>query len=1024
MLQTLISLIFYLGFMIYIFLGIYSITLNIKDSLNRVFLLLCLCISFWAFTFAVGNSASTYEGAFLWRRISSLGWGIAFSLITHFVLVLTEEKGVLKAKWLYAALYLPASVNVFIFGLSGKLAREHFYLVHTPAGWASLSLSNTGDIYFNLYYSTFSLLTFILLLRWHKKTRDLIKKKYAEYFLTSFGVSMILGTFTDNLANRYLTFKIPSLAPIIILIPVSIIFYIIHRYGLMQPQGKKLAPLDGVILSDDKRVSLFRYISMAFFIVSFFNLLLHFFYSVQWVPGFFLSAVLVLSGAVIFVMPTVSTSPKIQENVLMLLTAVVLPLILLFHYNQSMSNMVWPVPLFVMVVAIIFNNRKMFSILAVISLLIGIGLWIKTPEMVVHVRALHYVLRIVFYGIGIILTSYINKIYISRLNENEKQVRFQKMVSTISTDFITVTSSNLDDKIKALLETSGHYTQADRSYLGIFDEDLQRVGFTHEWLGEGIQSVMEDSTVLQAKPYTWAKNKILSNEIVFIPEVKALPMEAKMEKEIMLVHQIKSLILIPISNKDKVIGFIGFDQVKEQKIWRVEDYDLLKVLANILSDAMAKVEVEKNIKYLAYYDRLTDIPNRVLFNIQLEEAVHRARQSEKLIGVMFIDLDGFKAVNDTLGHDWGDYLLKQVADRLSHCIEKSDTVARFGGDEYLVMIPEVSNVEHIEEAAKRIMKVFEKPIVVNEQEFFITASGGIAVFPADGEDAKVLVKNADLAMYSAKANGKSKYAFCSTGMKEDVLKKMRLTNSLYRVLDKGELQLYYQPQVSIKTKEVVGMEALIRWNHPDLGRIPPDVFIPIAEQTGLINPIGEWCLRTACRQNKAWQELGYPPVKMAVNISVEQFRSGSLMQIVKECLDESGLSPRFLELEITEGIAMKEASYINRALAELKSLGVAISIDDFGTEYSSLSRLKDLPVDRLKLDMQFIHGISVNSKDESIISVIIHLARSLGLRVIAEGVETETQLDFLTKEACDEVQGYYYYKPMSKEDIEGNVFRG
>jgi EAL domain-containing protein (putative c-di-GMP-specific phosphodiesterase class I) len=260
-------------------------------------------------------------------------------------------------------------------------------------------------------------------------------------------------------------------------------------------------------------------------------------------------------------------------------------------------------------------------------------------------------------------------------------------------------------------------------------------------------------------------------------------------------------------------------------------------------------------------------------------------------------------------------------------------------------------------------------------------------------------------------------------MKEDVVRKMTLTNSLYRAVEKNELELYYQPQVSIKTEEIIGMEALIRWNHPELGRIPPSTFIPIAEQTGLINPIGEWVLRTACRQNKTWQELGFKPLRIAVNISVEQFRSGNLVQVVKECLKETELQPHYLELEITESIAMEEGNYIVKALHELQTLGVTISIDDFGIEYSSLSRLKDLPVEKLKMDMQFIRGIAVNSKDESIISVIIHLARSLGLKVIAEGVETEIQLDFLTKEDCDEVQGYYYYKPMSREEVEDRVFR-
>ncbi|MDF2615342.1 MAG: putative signal transduction protein containing an domain, partial [Clostridia bacterium] len=788
-LQTFISFIFYLGFIIYFLLGTYAIALNMKEHLNRVFLFLCLSISIWAFAFAVGNSVSSYEEALMWRRISSLGWGVVYSLIVHFTLVLTGAKRALKTKWVYAAIYLPAAINIVMFGLNDKLAKSQYNLVHTAAGWVMIPMNNIVDIYFNSYYLLFSLMAFILLIRWHQKTKSLIKKKYAKYLMLSLSISLVLRPLTDELAKRYLEFKMPSLAPIIILIPITTIFYFIHRHGLMQPKGDKRSIVEGVILNDDTRASLFKYIAIVFLIGSMLNLLICFFYLVRWGSGFFLSTVMVVSGAVIFVIPSVSKSSKVQENVLMILMAILIPLVLFSNYNQSIRNILWPVPLFLMMVTIIFNNRTMSWIIAGISLWAGIVSWVISPTLMLQVGSVDHVLRTAFYGIAIILTSYINKIYILRLNENEKQMRFQKMISTISTDFVTATSANLDDKIKALLETSAQYTQADRSYLGLFNEDMQMICFTHEWIRDGIKPVIENLEELQVDQYAWAKSKILRNEIVFIPTVNALPEEATPEKEMMLSRQIESLLYIPILNKEKVIGFIGFDQVKAQKVWRIEDHELLKVLANILADAIAKVEVEKNINHLAYYDRLTGLPNRSLFNNRLEQAIHLARRSEKLVGVMFIDLDGFKAVNDTLGHEWGDHLLKQVSDRLSSCIREYDTAARFGGDEYLIMIPQVSHLKDIEEVARRIMGVFEQTTFVNGQEFFITASGGIAVFPVDGEEANALIKNADLAMYWAKNNGKNQYAVCSSGMKEDVLKKMTLTNNLYKALEKNELEL-------------------------------------------------------------------------------------------------------------------------------------------------------------------------------------------------------------------------------------------
>jgi EAL domain-containing protein (putative c-di-GMP-specific phosphodiesterase class I) len=316
------------------------------------------------------------------------------------------------------------------------------------------------------------------------------------------------------------------------------------------------------------------------------------------------------------------------------------------------------------------------------------------------------------------------------------------------------------------------------------------------------------------------------------------------------------------------------------------------------------------------------------------------------------------------------------------------------------------------------MGAFNRPMYVGEHEFFITASAGIAIYPDDGRDSNTLKKNADLAMYEAKELGKNQAAFCTAGLKEDVERRVQLSNLLYRALENRELVLYYQPLVDIATKKIIGVEALLRWDHPELGMISPGVFIPLAEQTGLINPIGRWVLETACRQNKAWQDAGLAPLRLAVNLSVEQFHDPNLVEIVGETLNDTGLEAQYLELEITESIAIRETGYICQILQKLKTLGVLIAIDDFGTKYSSLARIKQLPIDRIKMAMEFVHGISVSEKDEAIAKVIINLASNLGLKVIAEGVETESQFEFLKSRVCDEVQGYYFYRPMPAADLE------
>ncbi|MDP4089418.1 MAG: EAL domain-containing protein [Bacillota bacterium] len=1018
MLQAGISLIFFVTFILYTLLGIYSINLHSRALLNRVFSLLCLCFAIWTFAFALSNSYNSSVDALLWRRAASLGWGAAFSVVLHCTLILTEESRVLKLKWIYAVLYLPAAISVFAFGLFGKVAVRQYNLVKTAAGWGNIPLNNFWDIFYDIYYLSFSLIALGLLLRWYKRTESRTKKKQALFLIVSVFAAVVFGTISEMVANSYLSTKIPSMAPIIILIPVTAILYIIKNHGLLQSSDKGKLYQEGIILSNEKHSLFIRYIGIIFFIGSVLNLLHYFFYNEKLVTVLLFSSVFIFMGVFILVLPVMQLSNKTEEAILTVLIIITIIITLIRFLHIYASNIVWPIPLIFMMITIIFNNKKMFLSIASVSLVTVIWSWYDVPELTIQVGMLDYLARIVLYGMCTILAVYINNTYILRLKENEKQVQFQEMISSISTSFVTVTGGNFDEKVMELLKKSGCCTYADRSYIGMFQEGQKRVRITHEWLGEGMPQVASSENGFDSAGFTWWGGQLLQNKIVFIPSIEALPSEAEPERELMKSRGVNSLIFIPISNKDKVIGFIGFDKIVNLKAWRIEDNELLRVLANIMADAMTKVEVEKEMNYLAYYDALTGLPNRTLLNNRLEQAIQLAGRIEKFVGVIFLDLDGFKGVNDTLGHDWGDNLLKQVGERLANCTRKYDTVARFGGDEFLVMIPQASQVEDIEAAAKKVMEAFSRPILINEQEFFISTSAGIAVFPQDGEDGNTLVKNADLAMYHAKNNGKGQYVFCSTVMKDNVLERMTLTNSLYRALERNELVLYYQPQVSLKTKEIIGLEALIRWDHPELGRIPPNVFIPIAEQTGLINSIGEWVIRTACSQNKAWQDMGLKPLKMAVNISVEQFRSGGLLNIVRKCLEETSLEARYLELEITEGTAMKESEYIVGALQELKALGLEIAIDDFGMEYSSLSRLKDLPIDRLKMDMQFVSGIAVDSKAESIVTVIIKLAKRLGLKVIAEGVEKEVQVNFLEQEQCDEVQGFYYYKPMLKEEAQ------
>ena len=449
-----------------------------------------------------------------------------------------------------------------------------------------------------------------------------------------------------------------------------------------------------------------------------------------------------------------------------------------------------------------------------------------------------------------------------------------------------------------------------------------------------------------------------------------------------------------------------------------DEHGKVTFLASIMRDISERKQFESQITHITHFDALTGLPNRLLFLDRLGLAIAHAHRAAEMVGVMFIDLDRFKNINDTLGHAAGDLLLREVAARLQQCVNEGDTVARFGADEFVVILPSLVQAEDTVTVAQKISSALMPPFLLQERAIFITASIGIAVYPDDDLTADGLVKDADAAMYQAKNQGRNSYHFYTPDLNHRALERLALENSLRQALERGELELHYQPRVSLETGLITGIEALLRWNHPELGMVSPAQFIPIAEDTGLIVPIGEWVLHTACTQNKAWQDAGIAPINVAVNLSVRQFTEAGLLEAVDEALKKSGLDAHHLELELTESLLMQDNDNTATIINGFKRRGLLVAMDDFGTGFSSLSYLKRFPIDQLKIDQSFVRDISTDPNDAAIVTAIIAMAHSLNIMVVAEGVETAEQLAFLRSRQCEEMQGYYFSRPLPASELE------
>ncbi|HYD79944.1 MAG TPA: EAL domain-containing protein [Paucimonas sp.] len=494
------------------------------------------------------------------------------------------------------------------------------------------------------------------------------------------------------------------------------------------------------------------------------------------------------------------------------------------------------------------------------------------------------------------------------------------------------------------------------------------------------------------------------------------------QRRLAAVYGLRACWSLPIvSHQGKVMGTLAMYSRSVHEPTPIER-QLGEIASRIAGIAIERRQAEERIRHMAHHDSLTGLPNRVLLDDRLKQAMLHAQRYDHFVMVALIDLDNFKLINDSFGHNIGDELLKVVAERMVRCVRRTDTVARLGGDEFVIVLYDAGmrdvNADSVTPTLQKISEAIAQPILIAQHSIQITCSVGVTIYPVDSADIYTLIRNADAAMYRAKELGHNRCQYYTAEMNARIQEKLQLQEGLRGAIEREEFRLLYQPQVDLRTGLVLGVEALIRWYRPEMGMISPAKFIPLAEETGQIVPIGDWALHAACRQNRAWQRAGLAPIIMSVNVSARQFREGNLVERVAHALEESGLAPEHLELELTESLIMQDVQRAIETMRELQAMGVHLSIDDFGTGYSSLSALKSFPISRLKIDRSFVCDLPDSEDDKVIATAVISLGHKLNLRVIAEGVETEEQLNFLRANDCDEMQGYYFSRPTTADVIE------
>ncbi len=998
-----ISAVLFVSFSLYAVIAAFSVVLDRKSKVNISLFLICLCYMVCCLSNAIVIVISDPQQVVFFRKIAALGWGSVYSYILYFSLLMTRNTRIINSRLVKALIFIPAILNCLVYSIFSSKIGYWYYIIKQSERWQFLPTNFGWDIVYTLYTIIFLSISLYSFLHWKLDNGAKISNNSKYFIVGTTLVTVVLSLIGEIMLLKSFSNHLALLAPAVALAPLMAAFYIIQQKTRVNPFTDTDTISHTLILKDELRSRFTSNLALTFMIGSYLNIFQGVADKSQFISILLFGVFLVFLSLVVMVLPYIVKNIKTQDTIIILSSIVICGLLMLKFNLEYTSNLTWTVIFVFMSSAVLLKDKFNILILAVSNIVFIVTLMKRVPTLLIDTNWMDIIIRSAVYLAVFSIALFVNSVFIHRISSNHRQAEFEKMIYEISNEFIDGFQGELSNYMQSILQRVSEFYTVDTIACGIIDdkntsfvlknktivnqlfqlESIQTLLYNELALNEAIMVL---NTTIDSSQYI----EILQEEKAYKIVVQSLP------------ESINTVLLFPLMLNHHYKGYLllvngSFSNQEYRKVLYT-----MKVISNIISTAIGKDAYQQQKKYLAYYDYLTKIPNRMHFNEHCEKLINKAKVTKEEVIVAMIDLDGFKEINDTMGHNYGDEVIVTITNRLKMVINDQGLLARFGGDEFLAVFSGHQMESKVIACINELMQQSKLPLLVKDQEFIVTMSIGVSFYPEDGETVDTLIKNADLAMYWAKQHGKNQYALCKKEMKVFLQEKIKTQKMLQSAMEHQEINYLFKPIYDTKNNEVIAYTVLLYWPNSD-NQHTIQYAADIIEDNRLIMMVERWRMKESCKLS---MNISFP---LIVSISQSYFFSSDFEQDIKQLSTYDSLI-----IQVTESTVMKNYDVAYQRLMLCKEKGLKIIIDQFGNEHSSLSKLKVLPVSNIVIAPVFTDGILNNTNDKSIIDIIVKIANILHVEVIADGIENNEQLNYIKQVSC---QYYSSSQLLSMEDV-------